>query len=66
MAYIYQNTDFNIGLLYVIPTYITLCCYKQIKRYYHISCFKSDEKAGYYLDRNKKQWYKVEPLASSL
>ena len=66
MAHIYWNTDFNTGPLHIIPTHITLRRYEQIKRYCHISCSESDEKAGYHLDGNKKWWYKVEPLASSL
>jgi Transposase IS4 len=62
----YWNTDFNKGPLHPISQYITLRRFEQIKRYCHISCSESDQTAGYHLPTNKKWWYKVEPLASSL
>jgi hypothetical protein len=40
---IYWNTDFNKGPLYTISTHISLRRFKQIKRYCHISCPKSDQ-----------------------
>ena len=49
----YWNTDFNKGPLYLIPSYISLCRFQQIKRYCHVSCLKSDEKEGYHLPFNK-------------
>jgi len=62
----YWNTDFNKGPLHSISSHISLCRFKQIKRYYHISCPKSDKRNGYHLPSNKIWWYKVEPLASSI
>ena len=62
----YWNTDFNKGPLHSIAPYISLCRFEQIKRYCHISCAESDERAGYNLPNNKRWWYKVEPLASAL
>ena len=49
----YWNTDFNKGPLHTILTYISLCRFKQIKRYCYISCPKGDERAGYHLHSNK-------------
>ena len=49
----YWNIDFNKGPLHSILSYITLCRFKQIKRYYYISCYENDEKEGYYLPSNK-------------
>jgi hypothetical protein len=63
---IYWNTDFNRGPLYTISNHISLYRFQQIKQYYHISCFKSDENNGYHLPFNKIWWYKLEPLASAL
>ena len=65
-ASMYWNTDFNKGPLYTIPSYMSLRRYQQIKRYCHISCHQSDQSAGYHLPSNKRWWYKLEPLASSL
>ena len=62
----YQNTDFNKGPLYLILSRLSLCRFKQIKRYYYISNPKSNKKVGYYLPSNKIWWYKVKPLASSI
>jgi hypothetical protein len=62
----YWNTDFNKGPLHSITTHISLYRFEQIKRYCHISCPESDERAGYHLPTNKRWWYKVEPLASAL
>jgi hypothetical protein len=62
----YWNTDINKGPLHTIPKHISLRRFEQIKRYCHISCPRSDESTGYHLPSNKKWWYKVEPLASSL
>jgi hypothetical protein len=62
----YWNTDFNKGPLHTISSHISLCRFEQIKRYCHISCLESDERAGYYLSTNKIWWYKLEPLASSI
>jgi hypothetical protein len=62
----YWNTDFNKGPLHTISEHISLRRFKQIKRYYHISCSKSDQKEGCYLPSNKIWWYKVEPLALAL
>ena len=61
---IYWNSDFNKGPLHTILTHISLCRFKQIKRFYHISCPESDEREGYYLPKNKKWWYKLKPLTS--
>jgi len=60
----YWNTDFSKGPLHSIPSHISRIRFEQIKRYYYISCPKSDEKNGYYLPSNKIWWYKLEPLAS--
>ncbi len=62
----YWNTDFNKGPLHTISTHISLCRFEQIKRFCHMSCPESDERAGYYLPGNKVWWYKLEPLASSI
>jgi hypothetical protein len=62
----YWNTDFNKGPLHTISTHISLCRFEQIKRFCHISCPESDERAGYHLPCNKIWWYKLEPLASSI
>jgi hypothetical protein len=62
----YWNTDFNKGPLHTIAKHISLCRFKQIKRFCHISCPESDEKAGYHLPSNKIWWYKLKPLASSI
>jgi hypothetical protein len=61
----YWNTDFNKGPLHPVSNHITLRRFQQIKRYCHISCSESDERAGYHLPSNKRWWYKVEPLAST-
>ncbi|KAE9364194.1 hypothetical protein N431DRAFT_496766 [Stipitochalara longipes BDJ] len=58
------NTDFNKGPLHSITTHISLYRFKQIKRYYHISYYESNKRAGYFLPKNKKWWYKLKPLAS--
>lgn len=62
----YWNIDFNKGPLHPIPSHISLRRYYQIKRYCHISCTRTDESAGHYLPSNKRWWYKLEPLVSSL
>lgn len=62
----YWNTDFDKGPLHSIPSHISLSRFEQIKRYCHISCSESDKRAGYHLTNNKRWWYKVEPLASTL
>jgi hypothetical protein len=62
----YWNTDFNKGPLHTISSHISLHRFEQIKRFCHISCLESDERAGYYLPENKIWWYKLEPLASSI
>ena len=62
----YWNTDFNTGPLHSITSHISIHRFQQIKRYCHISCPESDERAGYYLPSNEKWWYKLEPLASSI
>lgn len=62
----YWNTDFNKGPLHSISSHISLCRFKQIKRYCHISCPESNERNGYHLPSNKIWWYKVKPLASSI
>jgi len=62
----YWNTDFNKGPLHTISTHISLRRFQQIKRFCHISCPESDERAGYHLPCNKIWWYKLEPLASSI
>ena len=62
----YWNTDFNKGPLHLIPSHISLHRFSQIKRFCHISCPDSDEREGLTLPSNKKWWYKLEPLASSL
>jgi hypothetical protein len=49
----YWNIDFNKGPLHTISTHISLCCFEQIKRFCHISCPESDERAGYHLPYNK-------------
>ena len=63
---IYWNTDKDKGPLYTLPHHISLRRYEQIKRYCHISCSESDLRAGYDLPTNKRWWYKLEPLASSI
>ena len=62
----YWNTDFNKGPVHLIANHISLCRFKQVKRYCHISCPENDEKEGYHLPLNKIWWYKLEPLASSI
>jgi len=62
----YWNTDFNKSPLHTIPTHISLCRFKQIKRFCYILYSESNERAGYYLPRNKIWWYKLKPLASSI
>ncbi len=49
---LYWNTDFNKGPLHLISKYVSLCHFKQIKRYCHISCPEQDQKE-YYLPKNK-------------
>ncbi|KAF8865052.1 hypothetical protein BDZ45DRAFT_471799 [Acephala macrosclerotiorum] len=63
---LYWNKDFNTGPLHTIATHMPLCRFQQIKRYCHISCYESDERAGFHLPSNKIWWYKLEPLASSI
>jgi hypothetical protein len=62
----YWNTDFNKGPLHTVSSHISLCRFEQIKRFCHISCPESNERAGYYLPTNKIWWFKLEPLASSI
>ena len=62
----YWNTDKDKGPLHTLIHHISLQRYKQIKRYCHISCSESDQRAGYDLPTNKRWWYKLEPLASSI
>jgi hypothetical protein len=62
----YWNSDFNKGPVHPLPAHISLRRFEQIKRYCHISCAESDQKAGYHLPKNKMWWYKLEPLASAL
>jgi hypothetical protein len=62
----YWNTDMNKGPLHSLLRHISLRRYEQIKRYCHISCSESDQRAGYYMPSNKTWWYKLEPLASAL
>jgi hypothetical protein len=62
----YWNTDFNKGPLHSITNHISLCRFKQIKRYCHISNIKQDQVKGYHLPSSKIWWYKLEPLASSI
>jgi hypothetical protein len=62
----YWNIDFSKGPVYLILNHILLYCFKQIKRYCHVSCPENDKKEGYYLSSNKIWWYKLEPLASSI
>jgi hypothetical protein len=50
----YWNTDFNKGPLHSILSHISLCRFEQIKRYCHVSCPESDQRAGYYLPSNEK------------
>jgi hypothetical protein len=50
---LYWNLDFNKGPLHLISSYISLHRFQQIKRYYYISCSKSDEQKGYHLPANK-------------
>jgi hypothetical protein len=59
----YWNTNFNTGPLYTISNHISLCRFKQIKRYCHISCPKSNKRNRYHLPSNNVWWYKLEPLA---
>ncbi|OCK99140.1 uncharacterized protein K441DRAFT_653614, partial [Cenococcum geophilum 1.58] len=62
----YWNLDFNKGPLYSIISHISRCRFKQIKRYCHISCPKSNKRNRYHLPSNKVWWYKLKPLASSI
>ncbi|KIM92469.1 hypothetical protein OIDMADRAFT_62577 [Oidiodendron maius Zn] len=62
----YWNSDPNKGPIHTIKTHISLIRFEQIKRYCHISNSEHDKLAGFELPSNKKWWYKVEPLASSL
>jgi hypothetical protein len=62
----YWNTDINKGPLHTLPYHMSLRRYEQIKRYCHISCSESDQRAGYDLPTNKRWWYKLEPLASAI
>jgi hypothetical protein len=50
---IYWNSDFNKGPLYLITNHISLCRFKQIKRYCHILYPENNERNGYYLPNNK-------------
>ena len=58
------NAKFNKGFLHL--NYISLRPFEQIKRYCHISCHESDQRAGYDPPSNNIWWYRVEPLALSL
>ncbi len=40
---LYLNPDFAQGPLYIISAHLSLRRFKQIKRYYHVSCLDSDE-----------------------
>jgi hypothetical protein len=62
----YWNTDPTKGPIHTIKSHITLNRFQQIKRYCHISDSRADKQAGFDLPSNKKWWYKLEPLASSL
>jgi L-rhamnose mutarotase len=62
----YWNTDPEKGPLHTIKEHISLTRLQQIKRYCHISDSESDKQARFDQPSNKKWWYKLEPLASSL
>jgi hypothetical protein len=49
----YWNADFNKGPLHTITNHISLNRFEQIKRFCHILCPESNERAGYYLPNNK-------------
>jgi Transposase IS4 len=62
----YWNSDPNKGPIHTIISHLSLTRFEQIKRYCHISDSHSDKVAGLDLPTNKRWWYKLEPLASSL
>jgi hypothetical protein len=62
----YWTTDKTKGPLHTLSHHISLRRYEQIKRYCHISWSESDQRTGYDLPTNKRWWYKLEPLASSI
>ena len=62
----YWKTDFNKGPLHSTSNYISLYRFEQIKRYCYISDSEEDQQKRRYLPSNKKWWYKLEPLASSI
>jgi hypothetical protein len=51
---------------HILSSYISLCRYKQIKRYLHISCSATDISNGFHLPNNDRWWYKIKPLSSYL
>jgi Transposase IS4 len=63
---LYWNSDPNKGPIHTIKSHISLTRFQQIKRYCHISNSQSDKVAGLDLPTNKRWWYKLEPLSSSL